>query len=308
MLWIAFAVAAYFLNALTAVGDKFLLTKKLPSAASYAFYTGVLGMLAIFLAPWGLTWPGYPVFFIALISGIMFFGGLLAFFSVIRQGEVSRFVLLVDGLTPIFILGFSYFLLAERLPTQSIYAFLAFVTGGLLISYDPAVWTNAALANGERRRWIRGFWVAILAALLFAASFVTLKYVFNNQSFISGFIWTRLGSFIGALLLLFSVSARREIFDSSNGFLSLRVGGLFLANKVLAGAALVFLDYAIYLGSVTMVNAMQGVKYTLLFFLVLLLSRRYPHILEEKFSGIDLAQKIAATILIAIGFIIITRL
>src|SRR3989344_1058625 len=105
MLWVAFAIAAYFLNALTVVGDKFLLAKKLPSAASYAFYTGILGVLVIFLAPWGLTWPGYPVFFIALISGVMFFGGLLAFFSVIRQGEVSRFVLLVDGLTPIFILG-----------------------------------------------------------------------------------------------------------------------------------------------------------------------------------------------------------
>ncbi|MBI5742300.1 MAG: hypothetical protein HZA25_00485 [Candidatus Niyogibacteria bacterium] len=307
MLWIAFAIAAYFLNAVTAVGDKFLLAKKLPSAAAYAFYTGVLGALVIFIAPWGLAWPGYPVFFIALISGIMFFGGMLAFFSVIRQGEVSRFVLLIDGLTPVFIFGSSYFLLAERLPAQSLYAFAALVLGGLLISYDPAVWTDDALANGNRRRWIEGFWVAVLAALLFAASFTTLKYVFDNQSFISGFIWARLGSLIGALLLLLSASVRREIFAAAGGFFSLRVGGLFLTNKVLAGAALVFIDYAIYLGSVTMVNAMQGVKYIFLLFLVLVLSRRYPHILEERFSGIDLAQKILATILIATGFIILTR-
>lgn len=307
MLWIALAITAYFLNAVTAVGDKFLLAKKLPSAASYAFYTGALGVLVIFLAPWGLTWPGYPVFFIALISGIMFFGGLLAFFSVIRQGEVSRFVLLVDGLTPIFILGSSYFLLAERLPAQSLYAFSAFVAGGLLIAYDPAVWTEAAQTNGDRRRWAEGSWVAVLAALLFAASFVTLKYVFNDQSFISGFIWTRLGSFIGALLLLFFAPARREIFNSTGGFFSLRIGGLFMANKVLAGAALVLTDYAIYLGSVTMVNAMQGVKYAFVLLITLTLSRRHPQILREKFSGIDLAQKIVATILIGTGFLMLVK-
>lgn len=301
MIWAVFAVAAYFLNALTVTMDKFLLSRAMPSPASYAFYSGLLGIAALFLTPWGLVWSGYVVFLIAILSGLAFFLGFWAFFSIVRKGEVSRLVVLVDGLTPVFILVISYLFLAERLHAQDLAAFALLVGGGLLISFDARIWTHAAELSGDRKRWIDGFWIGVLAAFLFAVSYVTLKYVFIYQPFISGFVWSRLGTVLGALLMLLIPDVRREIFASGSGMRGWHSGGLFFLNKIFAAAALVLLDYAVYLGSVSMVNAMQGIKYTFLFILVFTISKFWPNVIYERLNILDALQKLAAMILIGYG-------
>lgn len=301
MIWAILALLAYFLNAFTATMDKFLLSRTMPSAVSYAFYSGLLGVAALFLAPWGLAWPGYPIFLISIFSGLTFFFGLLAFFSIVRHGEVSRLVVLVDGLTPVFILVISYLFLAERLRAYDLLAFVLLVGGGLLISFDARIWTRAAALNGDRKRWIDGFGIGVLAAFLFAISYATLKYVFIYQSFISGFVWSRLGSVFGALLILLIPNIRREIFAPGFTMRDWRSGGLFFTNKIFAAIALILLDYAIYLGSVSMVNAMQGIKYAFLFILVFTISKFRPNIIYERLNIFDVLQKSAAIIMIGCG-------
>jgi drug/metabolite transporter (DMT)-like permease len=301
MIWATFAIGAYFLNAFTATMDKFLLSRTMPSAAAYAFYSGLLGIMALFLAPWGLVWPGYAVFLISLVSGATFFLGFWAFFSIVRHGEVSRLVVLVDGLTPVFVLVISYLFLAERLHAQDLVAFVLLVGGGLLISFDVRIWTHAAELSGDRKRWINGFWIGVLAAFLFAISYVTLKYVFIYQSFVSGFVWSRLGTVLGALLILFIPSVRREIFMSAPGMRGWHASGLFFLNKIFAATALVLLDYAVYLGSASMVNALQGIKYAFLFVLVFTISKFWPQIIYERLNIWDALQKLAAMIMIGYG-------
>lgn len=48
------------------------------------------------------------------------------------------------------------------------------------------------------RLWIN----ALLSSFIFAAYYVLIKYLYDSQGFTNAFIWTRLGSFAGALLLL----------------------------------------------------------------------------------------------------------
>jgi len=50
MPWLTLIILAYFLFAIVALGDKYLL-KGPPNPKIYTFYVGVLGILALFLIP-----------------------------------------------------------------------------------------------------------------------------------------------------------------------------------------------------------------------------------------------------------------
>ena len=61
------------------------------------------------------------------------------------------------------------------------------------------------------------------------------------------------------------------------------------------------LTAAMALGSVTLVNAVQGAQYGFLFILALLFSYRWPKIFGEEFNIKVIVQKVIALILIILG-------
>ena len=69
------------------------------------------------------------------------------------------------------------------------------------------------------------------------------------------------------------------------------------------GATLV--QYAVALGSVSMVNALAGAQYAILIFLVALISKFFPNILKETFTSKEIVQKIVAVVIISIGLILL---
>jgi len=71
------------------------------------------------------------------------------------------------------------------------------------------------------------------------------------------------------------------------------------------GTASSFLIYwAIFLGSVTLVNSLQGVQYLFLLVLAFLFFRQIPQLKEQLEKGV-LVQKIIAIMLIGIGLAIL---
>ncbi len=165
------------------------------------------------------------------------------------------------------------------------------VIGGVLITIDR-----------KGRGSARGYLYAIIAALVFAVSFVITKQVFIEQNFVSGFVWSRLGGFIAAMAILLIPAERYNIFSAKGGPAS---GGhtavLFLTGQVAGGLGFVLVNYAISLASVSLVNAMQGVQYVFLLIMIAFLGRKFPKVLSEKLSGGVLVQKLAAIALISIG-------
>jgi hypothetical protein len=89
--------------------------------------------------------------------------------------------------------------------------------------------------------------------------------------------------------------------------LALLAGSLLVFNKILAGTAFVFLNYAISLGSVVLVNAMQGMQYVFLLCLTVFFAKTRPHILEEEINWPLFGQKFLAVILIGIGLLILAQ-
>lgn len=297
-LWIIVALFAYFLAALNSVIDKYLLKRSIPNPIVYSFYVGIFSAFSIILTPFGLEWPGLEQFVMALAVGVVFLVALVAFFTALKKDEASRTVSIVGGFTPVFILILSGLLLGEALNQSEFYAFIFLVLGGIIISMRKSKKKIHAYYYGG------SVTMALLAAIFFAFFFVLAKFVFTYQPFISGFVWTRMGSFFAALLLLLIPYNRDLIFNTTRR-VSRRTGELFVANKALAGVSFFALNYAIFLGSVTLVNALEGIKYVFLLLIVYILSKRYPHILREKTSFLTMLQKISAIMLIVIGLFLL---
>jgi drug/metabolite transporter (DMT)-like permease len=298
------AIIAYSLFAINGVIDKFLLSKAVRSPAVYAFFIGITGPLTFILVPFTLipqlnmgfeflTWSDLTI---AIAAGASFVLALYYLYKATKQTSVSRILPIEGGLVPVFTLFFAYTILGERLLQTQLIAFAFLVGGAVIISlrHDKTGWHAKAFAN------------AAVAAMLFALSFVLTKYTFDHSNFISGLVWSRLGFFAVAVAFLLNPKVRHEILntpkETSKGNKFLYLGGR------ISGSLAGFLqNYAISLGSVTIVNAMQGTQYALLLVGTIFLSKYYPQILKEKITLNILLQKIFAILLISLGLIYLTR-
>lgn len=292
-----FAIAGYFLNSVGGVIDKFLLGQRPTTKPPvYTFYIGFLSIFAFVLAPFGLSWPGLGQFLIALLAGGLFLFWLLYLFEALDIGEASRVLPVIGGLMPILILILSFLFLGERLNWQQILAFFLLVLGSALITLK---------FGGQKRNLAKAVKFISLAILFGAISLILIKYVYIKQGFINGFVWSRLGIFLTTLLFLISPNLRQSIFETGRQAkegLSL----LLVSNKALAGGASLLINLAISLGSVSLVNALQGIQYAFLLILTLFLSKKFPEILKEKISGWILLQKILAILFIGGGLVILS--
>ncbi|MEA2113048.1 MAG: DMT family transporter [Patescibacteria group bacterium] len=298
MNWLLIAISAHFLLAVVFAVDKFLLSKTVLRPAAAAFYVGLLsGSASLLLIPLGFSWLSFGQIAASFIAGGSFVFAVLFFYQLIRKNEVSIIAPIVGAAVPIFTLTLTYFFLGERPAISQLSAFCLLVLGGVIILLPQK--SELSLQKTENFLF-DSLLITILTAFLFALSFVLTKFIFSEQQFINGFIWIRLGGILSACLLFLIPNARKEIFETSKS-IEIKVGGLFISNKILSAFAFVLLNYAIYLGSVSLVNALQGVQYVFLLMIVLFLSKKFPQIIKEQISGKIIIQKIIAILFIAFG-------
>ena len=292
MSWLYIAIISHFLLAVVFTVDKFLLSKTVLRPAAAAFFVGLLGGAAsLFLIPFGFSLMSFWQMVGGFAAGIAFVFAILFFYRTIQANEVSVVAPIVGGLVPIFTLFLTYFFLNERLASHQLISFCFLVFGGVIM-FLPQKSAQTFLS--------KGLLIAVSAAFLFALSFVLTKFVFNGQSFINGFIWIRLGGVLGACSLLLIPSERATISKTSKS-VKIGIGGLFISNKILSAFAFVLLNYAIYLGSVSLVNALQGVQYVFLLIIVLFLSKKFPKIIQERVNYKIILQKLTAILFIVFG-------
>ncbi len=289
------AITAYSLFAINGVIDKFLLSKAVRSPAVYAFYIGITGPLTFVLAPFGLKMISLADLPIAIIGGASFIGALYFLYKATQLTTISRILPIEGGLVPVFTFVFAYVLLGERLTQVQLLGFVFLVIGAVVISlkHDRTGWHPKALGH------------AIAAAALFALSFTLTKYIFDHYNFISGLVWTRLGFFAVSLALLIPRSVRKAIFNTPK---QTSAGNkyLYYGARITGSLGGFLQNYAISLGSVTIVNAMQGTQYALLLIGTIVLSRYYPKILKEEVTVNIILQKLIAIVLITIGLIFLS--
>lgn len=309
MNWIFLAITAYSLLAIVSLADKFLLEKALPSSKAYTFLVSLAGGIVIFAAPAYALWPGWPLLLINFLVGAIFPLGLLLMYQALKMGEPSRVAVLVGGSVPIFTLLFSVGYLGEKFSLNQWLALIGLITAICLIIWLPAKesWLKRAFSwIGHKSNEAVGVAEALGAGLLFAIFFVASKSLYQAQNFASGFIWMRLGSALAALAMLLAPATRREILAALRKLRG-RKAGLFFGNQLLSAVGFSLQNYALFLGSVAIVNALQGVQYTLLIIIGGLMSVFYPKVIKEKISRGIIIQKGLAVIFVVISLYLLTR-
>lgn len=294
--WIVLSVAAYFLQAVAVVLDKFLLSGRVQRPSTYAFWVGVFGLGAFVLLPFGFFVPASSVITNAVISGVAFTVGLFFLYGAIQAGEASRVAPIVGALSPIFTFLISRVVLGETLERGEFAAFAVLVVGGALAAF-PLRRRAPHAAN----HYARIFLYAAVAAFLFAVTYVFEKAVFNGTPFVNGFMWTRIGGFLGALPFLVWSRSRNSIFAAPRMADRFTISA-FLGNKVAGAVGFFLLSLAVARApTVSLVNALQGVQYALIFLIALFLSRYLPAVIREEATTPVLIEKIAAIVLIGGG-------
>lgn len=321
MLWITLATVGYLLGAVTNILDKFILAARIPKPSVYAFYVALFSLFAIVFVPFGFSWIGGASLAAALISGLLFIFGLLFFYRAVKESEISRVAPLVGVLMAIGTLVLTAYVdggwnvstspypLLEEEGRQFIHTLLPSMRGGTLLSFWLLVIGGFLVAFDlplRPRIMFRGFRDILLASVLIGVSLALLKHVYEREGFIDGFVWSRIGAFIAGLTFLAVPRMRREIEESFRGASrsrkeAARTGAWFVVNKLSGALSALAINYAVFLGPLTLIHALAGIQYAFVFVLVVVSSHWKPEFFEERLLLNDWLQKIAALILIALG-------
>ncbi|MGE5425517.1 MAG: EamA family transporter [Bacillota bacterium] len=311
MSWIPVAIAAYFLLAISNLIDKFLVEKVIGSGRAYAFVACILGSVVFIGAPWLLSWPGIAGLALDLLLGAIFCLALLLLFASLRRGEASRALVIVGGSTPVFTIPLSLLILGERFPASELTAVLLLVIGvavvALLPRKQPGFWTKVVGFTFSPKTTISSVILALGSGLAYSLFFVGSKLAYQQQPFLSAFLWMRLAAAVAALFILLSPKARAEIkslFQKKPGKKKNQV--LVVGNQILGAGGFVLQNYAIYLGPVTLVNALQGVQYAWVILIGAVVTFFKADILREDIGARALIQKGFAILMIGAGLYLLS--
>ena len=135
MFWILIAISAYFIFAITALIDKYILTGPIKSPKIYVFYVGLINVLALALIPFvNFSVPKFSQILISFLAGAFFILGLFAFFRALKFFEASRIVPAIGGFLPLFTFTLIYIVSGgkEIFCQSDFFAFIVLILGSVL--------------------------------------------------------------------------------------------------------------------------------------------------------------------------------
>jgi drug/metabolite transporter (DMT)-like permease len=293
-MWFWLVILAYILNAIATLISKLLLSSSIPHPVVFVFYIGALNLLALILIPFGFFIPPLAHILIALVSGASYIAAMYYMAKALHIDQVSQVASMIGGLQPLFVMVFAWFFLPEQLEFLQYIGILLLIVGSMLM----------ALEIGKKRFFTISIKYILTSSVLFGLSYALLKLVYLQQNFVSGFVWTRFGAFLFVLLLVFLPNNWLKIKQNLKGS-GEKVKVMFIVGQILGAFSFMLVSFAIFLGPVTVINALQGVQYALLFIFIFLLSRKFPHLLDEPLRRPVVIQKIIAIVVIIAGLALV---
>ncbi len=305
MSWFLVAISAYFILAAVNLVDKFLVTSVLKNSKAYAFIACILGPLIFIAAPWFLSWPGWLLLGFDLLNGFIFAVALWTLYEALLRGEAARIIVFVGGMTPVFSLFFSILFFKEQFSLDQWIGIASILIGVLIIALLPVQHSYLARIL-HKLKWFSsyktgGLGIAALSALAYSLYFISTKQAYIFQPFMSAFMWTRLGSAFFVLFFLFDRDNRQAIIRTFHRSSPNKHKFLVIINQGMGALGFTLQNYAIFLGSVVLVNALQGAQYAFLLIISTILAIMSPKLLKENFSWKILIQKTVAVTVIIIG-------
>ncbi len=294
--WIYFVLISQFIWAVCVVIDKVVISKNhIKNPAVYIVLNGLMNIFLIFLLPFVSFEPLKLIdFLIALFAGIMLSAAVTIYYKAVQYDEVSR-IKVMDQMTPIFVLIFSFLFLEEILTRNHLIGFLLLLGAGIIISYQKIE---------SKFKLSKAFYYMLISTFLASFYYISAKHIFNVTSFWSAFLWLRLASF-SALFVLFVPSIRKEAFQTFKNMKN-KVKGLLGFKMMIDFSAFIFAGYAILNGPISLVTVLgNSINPLFVFVFTLFISIYLPKIVKEETDKKSIFTKVLAIVLIIIGIIFI---
>ncbi|OGH70404.1 MAG: hypothetical protein A3C90_00600 [Candidatus Magasanikbacteria bacterium RIFCSPHIGHO2_02_FULL_51_14] len=297
MLWFPLALLGYFLLAIAFILDKFILTKSVREPAVYAFYSTIFLFGVLLAWPFGveLLATGFD-WAMAVFSGVTFGFALWTLYIAVKGGEATHVNPFNGAIVTAATFVLSSAFLAESLTELQIAGVVILLFASVLLMFEKSF---------SHSGFHIGFLWAALSGVLFAMSHVSAKYLYEVYSFLTGFVWSRAAiGLVGLFLLAHPAvwrSFKRKKDEEPRASAKRYAVPIVVANKALGLAAVILVQYAAAIGFVTLVVALSGIQYVLMFVLAYVLTKTAPKFFQEYFTKRELAVQVVAILLVAIG-------
>ena len=130
----------------------------------------------------------------------------------------------------------------------------------------------------------------ILSSFLLAVYSVSLKYLFSTQDFYTIFIWVQIAGFM-AFFQLLSFRPLRGSLVTTYKATSRKIGVILVAEQEVAYVSVFAYSYAIAHGPISLVSSVGATQPLFVLLFATLLSYRFPRVLGEEPTRMDLALK-----------------
>lgn len=284
MSWILLATIGQFLNAIVAVLDKYIVSdvKVLPRPFVYAFYSCLLtGFWAViyflglipFFAELGMPtfanvqFPTIQVISMSFLAAYTFFMALVSMYESLKEADASNVMPIIGTVSALSSFGLGYLFLDTQLTTGHMFGIVLMSLGTLLVAKTLPKF-NVVLH-------------VFHSGVFFALHYITMKGLFMETSFDDGFFWSRV-SFVLFALSLLMVPVYLDKIREQTKTTTKKTGIIVLITKVLAGVAAFLLLKATDLGEVSVVQALDGVRFVFILLITVLLAHWLPQSATDR--------------------------
>lgn len=295
MFWIFLAISSHFLWAIGNIGDKYIIGHRVKNPYVYLVWFTITGVASLLILPFiDFYFPPLDILLWLVLAGALYFFGGLPYIKAMQMEEPTR-INVWWNLIPIFSLFIGWIFLDEFFSYSQIAAFILLVLGAFVASIH---------ARGKKIVFSKAVLYMLIACLSFAVYAIIFRYCTRYVSFTNGFVWTHLIMAVCSLALFVSRKFRLDFnFESKRAGVGLF--GLVLVLAMVAHLGAFFSQWALSLGSVALVFAMEGFQVIFVFIMATLLSIFWPRIVKEELDGNNILLKLAALILMIGGILIL---
>jgi len=308
MTWILLATLGQFINAIVAFFDKYIVSDEsmLPRPFVYAFYTCLFTgfWVVIYFLGYipGLADLGVPSFdnvqaptiqvvAMSFLAAYTFFIALVSMYDALKRADASNVLPIIGTVSALSSFGMSYLFFDTQLHDNFIVGVVLLSVGTLLVAQTlPKIDVVLQVFH---------------SGLFFALHYITMKGLFTETSFDDGFFWSRVGFMLFTLSLLLVPSYYKKV-KSQTSQTTKKAGGIILLAKLLAGIAAFLLLKATDMGEVSVVQALDGLRYVF----ILLISMVFSHLLpasaldKDKRKG-TIFRRLLYVVVILVGFVVL---
>lgn len=299
MQWFFIALITPIFHGIANFVDKILLSKYFQNFSLFVFmiYSAISSIiiLPIFLIFGGVNILQFPNYDILLLITAGICGALAIYFYLFAlYREDASVVVPFFQLIPIASFILSRIILGENLSSWQIIGSLIIISGATILSVE--------IEEGKKIKFRHQVVLAmVVMAILMALSGVLFKFVAIDNNFWLSNFWETVGfALVGIVIFLVKTKDRHAFYNSIKTHKSKITLSVLLSEFFTLGGN-VSLNYAFLLSPIALVRVVEGYQPVFALIFGIMITKMFPHVLQEKMHWKHLVPKIIAIIVIFVG-------